>query len=55
MKIKFLNKKCENLILIIMDIIQIFNVFFKIEMFTIIIIITRSILREIKRDDGKNK
>lgn len=51
MRIRFINKKYQNLIFIAMDIIQIFNVFLKIEVFTIIIIIVRSILREIKRDD----
>lgn len=51
MRIRFINKKYQNLIFIVMDIIQIFNVFLKIEVFTIIIIIVRGILREIKRDD----
>ena len=51
MRIRFISRRCQNLIFIVMDIIQIFNEFLKIEVFTIIIIIVRSILREIKRDD----
>lgn len=50
MRLRQFVRKNQNLILVIVDFIQIINVFVKIEIITIIIIVVRGIFRKENRD-----
>lgn len=50
MRLRQFVRKNQNLILVIVDFIQIINVFLKIEIITIIIIVVRGIFRKENRD-----